>query len=589
MSVPGGEVQRQIAGRYRVDGPLGSGAMGTVWSGFDDVLQRRVAIKELKFPEGIPAGEELELRERMMREARALAGLSHPNVVTVFDVLDAEGDPLVVMELVPSRNLATAITELGRLDRSQAAVVGYGTSAALRAAHRAGITHRDVKPGNVLISDDGRIKLTDFGIARNESDAPMTSAGLVLGSPAYIAPEVAAGQPVTPAADLWGLGATLFAAVEGRPPYDVDGDPVRTLTEVVDGTVPRVSDPGPLGDVIAGLMVKEPAGRMPLDEVRVRLSPLLADPSDPIFPGSPDVPTVTGMVPPNVAPPSAASGPSRGRATRSLLRGRAVPESPARPDASGPNRVASSQPGQAAAPLSSDPGPLPGGFPAPADQGPRATGHYPAPPPPVRPQPAPQAVRPAPAAPRKRMGVLTAIPLVIGGALIILLGAVGGYAAVRTVAGQEAFSTVTATTDRAHRVPRPDPLGFTVSVPEAWSQFRWDGGRAPTVVRYVSPDGSEELAVRSAASAREVTDNLNPQALGVDTATTAGYGTPPSGTEQMVVRTADGPQRRTMWLRIVPARDGSVWAVSLTVPGSRSESISSNLFEGLADDFRATG
>ncbi|MDQ4119056.1 MAG: serine/threonine protein kinase, partial [Actinomycetota bacterium] len=311
VSVPGGEVQRQIAGRYRVDGPLGSGAMGTVWSGFDDVLQRRVAIKELKFPEGIPAGEELELRERMMREARALAGLSHPNVVTVFDVLDAEGDPLVVMELVPSRNLATAITELGRLDRSQAAVVGYGTSAALRAAHRAGITHRDVKPGNVLISDDGRIKLTDFGIARNESDAPMTSAGLVLGSPAYIAPEVAAGRPVTPAADLWGLGATLFAAVEGRPPYDVDGDPVRTLTEVVDGDVPRVSDTGPLGDVIAGLMVKEPSGRMPLDEVRVRLSPLLADPSDPIFPGSPDVPTVTGMVPPSAPPPNAASGPSR--------------------------------------------------------------------------------------------------------------------------------------------------------------------------------------------------------------------------------------------------------------------------------------
>ncbi len=590
VSVPGGEVQRQIAGRYRVDGPLGSGAMGTVWSGFDDVLQRRVAIKELKFPEGIPAGEELELRERMMREARALAGLSHPNVVTVFDVLDAEGDPLVVMELVPSRNLATAITELGRLDRSQAAVVGYGTSAALRAAHRAGITHRDVKPGNVLISDDGRIKLTDFGIARNESDAPMTSAGLVLGSPAYIAPEVAAGQPVTPAADLWGLGATLFAAVEGRPPYDVDGDPVRTLTEVVDGNVPRVSDPGPLGDVIAGLMVKEPSGRMPLDEVRVRLSPLLADPSDPIFPGSPDVPTVTGMVPPNAAPPSSASGPSRGRATRSLLRGRAVPETPAVPDASGPNRVSSSQP---AAPLSSDPGPLPGGFPGPApappEQGPRGSGHYPAPPPPVRPQPAPQAARPAAAAPPRRLGLLTAIPLVIGGALIVLLGAVGGYAGVRTLAGQEGLSTVTATTDRAHRVPRPDPLGFSVSVPERWSQFRWDGGRAPTVVRYVSPDGSEEVSVRSSSSAREVTDDLNPRALGVDSAVTAGYGQAPAGAEQMVVRTQDGPQRRTMWMRIVPARDGSVWVVALTVPGDRSESIGSSLFDAIAGDFRPTG
>ncbi|MBW0106260.1 serine/threonine protein kinase, partial [Pseudonocardia sp. KRD-291] len=262
--------------------------MGTVWSGFDDVLQRRVAIKELKIPDGMPSGEEVELRERMMREARALAGLSHPNVVTVFDVLDSGGEPLVVMELVPSRDLASAIGELGRLNRAQAAVVGFGTAAALRAAHRAGITHRDVKPGNVLISDDGRIKLTDFGIARNESDAPMTSAGLVLGSPAYIAPEVAAGQPVTPAADLWGLGATLFAAIEGRPPYDVNGDPVQTITEVVDGEVPRPSEPGPVADVIAGLMVKEPDDRMPLDEVRARLRPLLADPDDPIFPGSPD-------------------------------------------------------------------------------------------------------------------------------------------------------------------------------------------------------------------------------------------------------------------------------------------------------------
>ncbi|MDN5918915.1 MAG: serine/threonine protein kinase, partial [Pseudonocardia sp.] len=304
MSVPGGEVQRQIAGRYRVDGPLGSGAMGTVWSGFDDVLQRRVAIKELKIPDGMPSGEEIELRERMMREARALAGLSHPNVVTVFDVLDSGGEPLVVMELVPSRNLASAIGELGRLDRAQAAVVGFGTAAALRAAHRAGITHRDVKPGNVLISDDGRIKLTDFGIARNESDAPMTSAGLVLGSPAYIAPEVAAGQPVTPAADLWGLGATLFAAVEGRPPYDVNGDPVQTITEVVDGDVPRLSEPGPVSDVIAGLMVKEPDDRMPLDEVRARLRPLLADPDDPIFPGSPDVPTLMARVPSSTGRPS---------------------------------------------------------------------------------------------------------------------------------------------------------------------------------------------------------------------------------------------------------------------------------------------
>ncbi|MDN5860870.1 MAG: serine/threonine protein kinase, partial [Pseudonocardia sp.] len=270
--------------------------MGTVWAGYDEVLQRRVAIKELKVPPGVPTQETLDMRERIMREARALGGLSHPNVITVFDVVDVDGEPLVVMELVPSRNLAELIGEQGALDGRQAAVVGFATAGGLRAAHRAGITHRDVKPGNVLIGDDGRIKLTDFGIARNVADAPMTSAGLVLGSPAYISPEVAAGQPVTPAADLWGLGATLFAAVEGRPPYDVHGDPVSTITEVVDGEVPRPRGSGPLQDVIAALMVKDPDARLPLEQVRLRLRPLLDDPDDPSYPASSDAPTLASSI-----------------------------------------------------------------------------------------------------------------------------------------------------------------------------------------------------------------------------------------------------------------------------------------------------
>ena len=201
----------------RCPGCSAAGAMGTVWSGFDEVLQRRVAVKELKVPPGVPAHEAAEARERIMREARALGGLSHPNVITVFDVVDVDGEPMVVLELVPSRNLATMISEHGALTMSQAAVVGFATAGGLRAAHRSGITHRDVKPGNVLIADDGRVKLTDFGIARNVADAPMTSAGLVLGSPAYIAPEVAAGQPVTPAADLWGLGRHAVRRGRGPP------------------------------------------------------------------------------------------------------------------------------------------------------------------------------------------------------------------------------------------------------------------------------------------------------------------------------------------------------------------------------------
>ncbi len=157
------------------------------------------------------------MRERMLREARALGGLSHPNVITVYDVVDVGGEPMVVLEMVPSRNLATLISEQGVLSTAQSAVVGFATAAALRAAHRAGITHRDVKPGNVLVAHDGQVKLTDFGIARNVADAPMTTAGLVLGSPAYIAPEVAAGQPVTPAADLWGLGRDAVRRDRGTP------------------------------------------------------------------------------------------------------------------------------------------------------------------------------------------------------------------------------------------------------------------------------------------------------------------------------------------------------------------------------------
>ena len=336
--------ERLVGGRYRLSSELGSGAMGTVWSGYDDVLQRRVAVKELKVPPGVPEQEARDLRERIMREARALGGLSHPNVITVFDVVVDDGQPVVVLELVPSRNLATMIGENGALTAGQAAVVGFATAGGLRAAHRAGITHRDVKPGNVLIADDGRVKLTDFGIARNAADAPMTSVGLVLGSPAYIAPEVAAGQPVTPAADLWGLGATLFAAVEGRPPYDVHGDPVSTITEVVDGEVPRPRGSGPVVDVIAALMVKDPARRMPLEEVRQRLRPLIDDPDDPLYPGSPDAPTMeSGRLRRSPGP----RGPRRPR------RHRATPRPP-------PRGCPAAARAAHAAPLAAAPGPLPG-------------------------------------------------------------------------------------------------------------------------------------------------------------------------------------------------------------------------------------
>jgi eukaryotic-like serine/threonine-protein kinase len=233
--------ERVVAGRYRLRRRLGQGAMGTVWEAYDEFLHRTVSVKEVLLPPGVPEEQAAELRERTLREARAIAALSHPNVITLHDVAREDGEPFVVTEYVLAHSLASLINVLGPLPEEKAAAITNAVAAGLAAAHQAGITHRDVKPGNVLIGVDGQVKLTDFGIARNVSEQTLTSTGIMLGSPAYISPEVAAGREVTPAADLWGLGATLFAMIEGRPPYDVDGAVLETVNQVVHGDVPRPS------------------------------------------------------------------------------------------------------------------------------------------------------------------------------------------------------------------------------------------------------------------------------------------------------------------------------------------------------------
>jgi eukaryotic-like serine/threonine-protein kinase len=538
---PGDDQERRIGGRYALSTKLGSGAMGTVWAGFDEVLQRRVAIKELKVPPGVPTQEALDMRERIMREARALGGLSHPNVITVFDVVDVDGAPVVVMELVPSRNLADLISQQGALNPQQAAVVGYATAGGLRAAHRAGITHRDVKPGNVLIADDGRVKLTDFGIARNVADAPMTSVGLVLGSPAYIAPEVAAGQAVTPAADLWGLGATLFAAVEGRPPYDVHGDPVQTITEVVDGDVPRPRGSGPIVDVITALMVKEPSERMPLEQVRTRLRQLVEDPDDPMYPGSPDAPTLASAITlPSPRPTAPAAG------------------------ATGMGPAASQG---ASAMLAAAPGPIPGGGALAAAPGPLpgvvGTSHG-----------LVSAPRPAP------RSALASVGLVVAGAAAVLLGTVGGWSAVRALGAQPVTTTVNVTSDAAALTEYRDALGFTMSAPSGWARYT-SADPASTSVRFVSPDGFEEIVVAKVdASAAQ----------------------PPAGA-QSVTGTSDvtfSDAGRTSWQRVVPFTEPApakpvdppppprVFTVTFTVPSAAAGSTSRDLFERVAGTFSPT-
>ena len=235
--------------------------MGTVWRARDRVLARDVAVKEVRLPDLMPARDRAILRERTLREARVSAKLSHPCVVTVHDVIETDGTPWIVMELVTARSLERVLAEDGPLPPRRAAETGMMLLEALASAHAAGIVHRDVKPGNVLLTPDGRAVLTDFGIAAVEGDPALTQTGMVVGTPGFCAPERIRGAPASPASDLWSLGATLYAAVEGRGPFDSHGSPMAVLTSIVHSDPPPARSAGPLEPVIGALMSKDPAQR----------------------------------------------------------------------------------------------------------------------------------------------------------------------------------------------------------------------------------------------------------------------------------------------------------------------------------------
>src|SRR6266487_6455693 len=243
---------RILARRYHLLRLLGRGAMGAVWEAEDTVLRRPVAVKEVVLPGSLSPHERAVSCERTLREARAIARLGHPSVVTLFDVLDEDTRPWVVMELVLSRSLADVIKADGPLHPLRVATVGLAILGALEAAHAAGITHRDVKPGNILLGHDGRVKLTDFGIARAAGDTTITGTGLLIGSPSYLAPEIVRGQPTRPACDLWGLGATLYAAVEGHAPF-AGTDAMDTLSKVVQEPPAPFERSGPLVPALLGM------------------------------------------------------------------------------------------------------------------------------------------------------------------------------------------------------------------------------------------------------------------------------------------------------------------------------------------------
>ncbi|MET7360173.1 serine/threonine-protein kinase [Streptomyces sp. NPDC005562] len=261
MGAPVSQSERVIAGRYRLLSPLGEGGMGTVWRARDEVLGREVAVKEVRAPAGLPAGDVERLYARLEREAWAAARIPHRNVVTVYDVANDSGRPWIVMEMVRGLSLSDVLDAEGALPPLRAAHIGAEVLAALRAAHGAGVLHRDVKPGNVLIANDGRVVLSDFGIALVEGSSALTMTGEVVGSPEFLAPERALGHRPGPASDLWSLGVLLYAAVEGSSPFRQD-TPLSTLRAVVDEPLPPARAAGPLAPVIEGLLRKDPDERM---------------------------------------------------------------------------------------------------------------------------------------------------------------------------------------------------------------------------------------------------------------------------------------------------------------------------------------
>ncbi|WP_253885576.1 serine/threonine-protein kinase [Actinokineospora diospyrosa] len=255
-----------IAGRYRLEEPVGSGAMGVVWRARDERLERVIALKRLIIRPGLTSAQADEARRRAMREARIAARLQHRNAIAMLDVAEHDGDPCLVMEFLPSRSLSAVLAEDGTLPPDQVAAIGSQVAAALAAAHAAGIVHRDVKPGNILLGDNGTVKITDFGISRAIDDGTVTETGMLAGTPAYLAPEIARGHDPSQASDVFSLGATLYHAVEGAPPFGLNPNPLALLHAVASGEITPPRGAGALTPTLMTLLRAEPTDRPTMDD-----------------------------------------------------------------------------------------------------------------------------------------------------------------------------------------------------------------------------------------------------------------------------------------------------------------------------------
>ncbi|MFI5498314.1 serine/threonine-protein kinase [Nocardia asteroides] len=267
---------RLIAGRYRLTDPIGTGAMGVVWRATDVRLRRTVAVKQLLLAPGLTGSQALEAKLRAMREGRIAARLHHPNAITVFDVAEEDGQPWLVMEYMNAPSLAVKLAGGATLPPLEVAGIGAQAAAALSAAHDAGIMHRDVKPANLLVGDDGTVKLTDFGISHATGDVTVTATGFLAGTPAYLAPEIARGDDPKPAADVFALGSTLYAAVEGAPPFGEGDNPLAVLHAVARGVVPEPKRAGSLGPVLMWLLTASADDRPTMAQARKALEDVAA-------------------------------------------------------------------------------------------------------------------------------------------------------------------------------------------------------------------------------------------------------------------------------------------------------------------------
>ncbi|MBC2900978.1 protein kinase [Streptomyces sp. PSKA01] len=486
-----------MTGRYRLVESIGQGGMGRVWRAADEILDRPVAIKEMRI-DGLDPEDTRTRRERTLREARASARIDHPNVVRVYDVVD-EGERLwIVMELVAGRSLEQLLAEEGPLGPAEAARIGLGLVAALRQVHERGVLHRDIKPGNVLVETRARrVVLTDFGIAAIQDAKALTMVGMLVGSPDYMAPERVSGRPQGPPSDIWSLGATLCAALGGRSPFSRDTT-LATLHAVLYEEPELPASAGPLTGILAALLEKEPEVRPGLGDLENALQPIAFPPPTPTVAvaTAEEAPEETATAEPEPASPEPADTPppeehrpthdfGRRRPAVPLGAGVSLAREKTKPAAALHHEAETERRHEAETERRPTPAP---------DPQPMAPGELPGPAVPARPRPS-----------RRRPGLLAAVGVVTAGAVVavVLLLNPGGSPEDDKAGGSTSSSAYSPSpsptvegTSRPQTLPpgaRTEAGGFAWVPPEGWRRDVKTGAE----VHYTSPDGRQELVAKS--------------------------------------------------------------------------------------------